>query len=86
VEAATSDSPFAFFETDIKKSWAGHWVVGVEVVLTRHWELFAEFRQIYLSPDIRLLYAPDINTPTTVTPSAFNYDHNWYRVGLNYRF
>lgn len=75
-----------FYELDVKNEWGAHYVVGAELALTERWETFLEFRRNYLSPEVDTRFAPDINTPTQVSRSEFDYDFGMIRWGINYRF
>lgn len=85
-EDAAGASPAGLFEVDFDKEWGGHFVLGLEVVLTRHWEVFAEYRHLYLRPNVQVRFAPDRNSPTTSFEEDYAYDHSMLRFGINYRF
>ena len=85
-QAARGGPDFGFYEADVQHEWGSHFAVGLELALTRRWETFVEFRQTYLSPEVKTRFAPDIDTPTQVTRERFDYDFSMVRVGINYRF
>jgi opacity protein-like surface antigen len=81
-----ASSTAGFIEADAEQQFGVHYVVGAEVILTEHWEIFAEFRQIFLDTDIEVSFAPNRDTPATSTEDEFSYDHLLVRIGVNYRF
>lgn len=83
---AAGTPPAGFFAVDFDKEWGGHFVLGLEVVLTRHWEVFAEYRQLYLQPSAQVRFAPDRDSPTISRYQKYSYDHSMLRFGLSYRF
>ncbi len=85
-QAARGGPDFGRYEADIRHTWGTHYVLGLEVALTRRWETFIEFRQTYLDPKVRTNFAPDIDAPTQQTRDRIDYDYSMFRLGINYRF
>ena len=86
VRESLSGTGFGFAEVDGDKEFGGHLALGCEAVLTRHWEVFAEFRQVFVDTGYTLRYAPSPDSPVGSGRDAFSYDHSLFRVGINYRF
>ncbi len=73
-----------------------HAALGVEVQLPGKWEVFTEYRWIYLDTDITYRKTetfpdpdpatPDVRRETTRTKSRLDYDHHMIRFGVNRRF
>lgn len=77
-----------------KKSFGTHALAGLEWRLAPRWELFLEYRQIWLESKIAVNYrteqAAGANQPPLVgqrtESESFPYDHGLLRLGLNFRF
>ncbi len=80
---------------DIKNSFGYHTTIGAEWRLARHWEIFADYRLIFL--DSRITYrhtetrrfpgeSPAFSRSTERHTEDFRYDHGLVRVGLHHRF
>ena len=81
--------------TNIEDAIGYHLSVGAEWLITGTWELFAEYRHVFLETDIRYnvtetrIGAPSPETTFTTTRTSnetLSYDHGLVRIGLNYRF
>lgn len=81
---------------DVKNAFGYHVAVGAEFLITPQWELFAEYRWVYLdthltveriearaNPDPKPL---EIDKSLTKSKTDFDYDHGLFRLGVNYRF
>ena len=75
-----------FIDADAGDSFGIHYALGAEVLLTSHWDVFAEFRHVFLEPKVEVTFAPDRDTPPTSSEDDFSYDHMLIRLGVNYRF
>ena len=75
-----------FIEADADKDFGAHFALGVEVVMWRHWEMFAEWRQVFYNTQMKVSYAATPSTPLVASRDDFSYDHALLRIGLNYRF
>ncbi len=80
---------------DLDDTFAYHLALGIEWILTSEWEIFAEYRHVYLDNDItyrrtetRAPITPDgvVQRSETKTTEDFPYDHGLFRLGVNYRF
>lgn len=82
---------------DIDDAVGTHLALGAEWMITKRWEVFAEYRMVFLETDIRYRVDtgrpnpdPVTTTPTLVTTQSseetLSYDHGVVRIGLNYRF
>ncbi len=81
---------------DLDNTFAYHAAIGFEVLLTEKWEMFAEYRRVYLDTDLTIRRtetrsgrgpgALEFRQDTTETQTAFDYEHGLIRVGVNYRF
>lgn len=66
-----------------------HAAVGIEQMLTSRWELFAEYRWVWLDTTLKINRVESrggLQQETTRTRSSFTYDHGLIRAGVNYRF
>lgn len=75
-----------FIEAEADKDFGAHFALGVEVVMWRHWEMFAEWRQVFYDTQMQVSYAATPSTPLVESRDDFSYDHALLRIGLNYRF
>ena len=73
-----------FIEADIDKDFGAQTMIGLEVVLTRHWECFLELRKSHLDTGLTIRRS-SLRTGHSTTRNPFNYDHMTFRIGLNYR-
>ena len=85
-EHENGGQPVAFFDVDFDKEWGSQFVFGSEIVLTPHWEIFAEYRQLFLQPNVQVRFSPNRATATGSQSNEYNYDHKMLRLGINYRF
>lgn len=85
VRESLSGTGFGFAEIDGDKEFGAHIVLGCEVVLTKRWEVFAEYRYTFLDSGYTLSYSPDRDSPVGTERDAFDYDHGAIRIGVNYR-
>ena len=79
---------------DRENAFGYHAGAGLEIVLSDHWEIFAEFRYVALEFDADLeiteqfrrdvFAAPEWETE--IIPDTLDYDHMLARAGVNYRF
>ena len=86
VREILSAAGLAFVEADGDKEFGAHFVVGTEVLLTQHWELFAEYRQVFLDSGFTIRSSANRDAPVEDRRQSFSYDHRMIRVGVNYRF
>jgi opacity protein-like surface antigen len=79
---------------DIDNVFGYHLALGLEVLITKRWEVFAEYRWVKIDSDITInrtetrrqsgLY--QVRRDTTSEKQDFGYDHGLVRLGVNYRF
>ena len=86
VRQSLSGTGYGHASVDGDKEFGGHFSLGCELVLTRHWEIFAEYRQAFVDSGYTVRYAPDRDSPVDDRRDDFSYDHSLIRIGLNYRF
>lgn len=76
--SATPDNTFGY-----------HATVGIERLLSARWEIFAEYRWVWLDSTMRVRRTETrggINRQTFNTSDPFSYNHGLIRGGVNYRF
>ncbi len=80
---------------EIEKSLAPHVITGISYQFTKQWEVFADFRRVFLDTDVSLdvttEYPPERSGVPgelikTTTSYPLDYSHNLVRVGANFRF
>lgn len=80
---------------DMDNTFGYHVAAGLELLLTPSWEVFAEYRRVFLDSDITVRRTESRPTPgatlafermQTQQTETFPYDHGLIRVGVNYRF
>lgn len=80
---------------DVENSFGLHAGAGLEIRLSERWEIFAEFRQVFLEADADLKITEEwpsgvANNPrmmqTRIVDDKLPYDHSLVRAGINYRF
>lgn len=83
------------YSADMDNTFAYHLALGIEWMITSKWEIFAEYRRVYLDNEITYRRT-ETRPPSTVdgvfqrsesrTKEDFPYDHGLFRLGVNYRF
>ncbi len=66
-----------------------HAVAGIERLLTSRWEVFAEYRWVWLDTTLRTRRVESrggLQKDTLTARDSFTYDHGLIRAGINYRF
>ena len=86
IHEGLSGTGIGFAEVDGDKEFGAQIVIGTEVVLTHNWEVFAEFRQVFLNSGFTVRFSPDSASPVDDQRDSLSYDHRMLRIGLNYRF
>jgi hypothetical protein len=89
IAANRGSSPISDFSVDVKKDIGFHTVIGGEISLNNHWEIFAEWRYVLqtLETDFRLVSpAGNGQTSTREIDRDVGFDHQMVRFGANYRF
>ena len=80
---------------EMEKAVAPHFITGVSYQLTKNWEVFADFRRVFLDTDVSLdvtmEYPPEHSGVPgelikTRTSYPMDYNHDLVRVGANFRF
>ena len=80
---------------DVENSFGLHAGAGLEIRLSDRWEIFAEFRQVFLEADADLKITEEwpsgvANNPrmmqTRMVDDKLPYDHSLVRAGVSYRF
>ncbi len=79
---------------DMDNAFAYHVAGGIEWKITSKWEIFAEYRRVFLDTDLtirRLEIRPaegpiEVQRTETRETRNFSYDHGLLRAGVNYRF
>ena len=80
---------------DMDNTFGYHVALGLEWLITSKWEVFAEYRRVFLESDLTVRRTEARRTasgPLAVSRSetreteTFPYDHGLFRVGVNYRF
>jgi len=81
---------------DVKNTFAYHIALGVEWIIVPRFEVFAEYRIVYLDTDVtfsrtEITRAPptertDLFKATTTRKEAFDYEHGLVRIGASLRF
>lgn len=79
--------------TELDDDFGWHLAVGSELLLGEHWEIFIEYRFVYLETDSESRTIESRPTGDTVLRSVtstrsddFEYNHGLLRLGINYRF
>ena len=86
VRESLSGAGLAFVEADGDKEFGAHIVIGSELLLTQHWELFAEFREVFLDSGFTVRSSSNKDAPVEARRENLSYDHRMIRIGINYRF
>ena len=85
-QESLSDAGLAFVEADGDKEFGVHFVLGTKILLSRHWELFAEVRQVFLDSGMTVHSLSHKNAPVTAQREDLSYDHRMIRIGINFKF
>lgn len=90
-----SGPSLAGLTVDAENDFGLHAGAGIEIKLTRTWELFAEFRQVFLETDADLKITEETRTgdrhnprrqQTRYVSDTLPYDHSLVRAGISFRF
>ena len=80
---------------DAENDFGLHAGAGIEIKLSRTWEIFAEFRQVFLETDADLKITEERRTrdrynprgmQTRLVADTLHYDYSLVRAGVSYRF
>lgn len=74
---------------NLERTFGYHAAVGIERILTRRWEVFAEYRWVWLDTHMRIRRVESrggLQQDTFTSRNSFSYDHGLIRTGVNYRF
>ncbi len=80
---------------DAENDFGLHAGAGLEIKLSDTWEIFAEFRQVFLETDADLKITEEWPSgvpsnprmmQTRYVPDTLSYDYSLVRAGINYRF
>ena len=94
-EPAPSGVRLSGLTVDVENSFGLHAGAGLEIRLSERWEIFAEFRQVFLEADADLKITEEWpsgvpNNPrmmqTRMVDDKLPYDHSLVRAGVSYRF
>lgn len=76
-------------DVDVETAYGAHALIGIDLGLTDHWELFGEYRHTFMSSEVNLNIVTERteNQPIeNMVEEDFDYDYGMIRVGLNYRW
>ena len=85
IRESLSGTGFGFADVQGDKEFGAHIVLGCELLLTKRWEIFAEYRYSFLDSGYTASYSADRDSPVGTQRDSFDYDHGALRFGLNYR-
>ena len=80
---------------EMENAVAPHFITGISYRLTKNWEVFADFRRVFLDTDVSLdvtmEYPPEVSGVPgelikTTSSYPMDYNHDFVRVGANFRF
>lgn len=86
LRVAGAEESLSFIEANPDHAFGSHLAVGIEYPLHPNWQIFAEFREIFLSTDVKVTVNPGPDGQPYVARSDLDYDHRMLRLGVNYRF
>ena len=86
IRIAAAENSASFAEADADEEFGAHLALGVESVLTKHWEIFAEYRHVFFDTAVKVTTIPGGAGAAVSGKEDLDYDHGLLRLGLTYRF